>query len=380
MRGFTQTLVNTLFGWIRILVEGVWNLLFSNETQRWLQWVGENWLALVVFLCLCGVVLDYLIWFLRWRPYYVWASSMRRMKRIFGGGKAPEDKKVPRERRKRQPAPVPVQKQVPEPELFEALNGGDDDWEEQNWEQPAVQEQPDLTGAIMPAVTADTILARPRKMDYQEQYVRRFARPQAEEPQATTLWQEEPVEDWPNEQQEYMGEPEPASEEESWVPEVPAPSADQPLHPGIDYQALSRQYGWHRETEKSGAKAPDELDAAEGEQPQEVAGPAWNFSGLENFSPYRVPTPPAEREQRMERTRKARTDNTPLSKVKSGLSRIAQRAGKVLTVDDEEESKLIDGLPPPIDKRRAFHAPVYPNRPGTNPTNTKKNPDFQEDD
>jgi hypothetical protein len=84
-----------------------------------------------------------------------------------------------------------------------------------------------------------------------------------------------------------------------------------------------------------------------------------------------------EREQRLERARKARTDSTPLSRVKSGLSRIAQRAGKVLTVDDEEANKILDGLPPPIDKRRAFHAPVYPNRPGAG---AKKSPDFREDD
>ncbi len=376
MRGFTQTLVNALFGWIRILVEGVWNLLFSNETQQWLHWVGDNWLTLVVFLCFCGVVLDYLIWFLRWRPYYVWASSMRRMRRIFGGGKAREEKRIPQERRRRQPAPI--QQPVREAQLYEAAEDDSDAWAEQGWEQPAVSEQPGPAWAGMPEVTADTILARPRKADYQEQYVRRFSRPQTE-PQA--LWQAEPREEWPNEQQEYFGELEAAQEEETWAPETPAASSDQPLHPGIDYQALSRQYGWHGETEKSDADVPEEPDMPEEEQPQESAGPSWNFSGLESFSPYHAPAPPVEREQRMERARKVRTDHTRLSKVKSGLSRIAQRAGKVLTVDDEEDqSKLIDGLPPPIDKRRAFHAPVYPNRPGSDPASKKKNPDFQEDD
>jgi hypothetical protein len=385
MRGFTQTLVNTMFGWIRILVEGIWDLLFSNETKTWLQWVADNWMTLVVFLCFCGVVLDYLVWFLRWRPYYVWASSLRRMRRFFGGGKNRKDEQVSRAPKRQQPPPVPMQ--VTEAMPYEAGNDTDTVWEEQNWDQPAVWEQqnwdqtaawepPEPAYARTPAVTSDTIMARPRKADYQEQYVRRFARPEPEQ-QAASVWQEDPSEEWTEPQQVYLPEQEAAMQEESWAPEPAAQSPDEPIHPGIDYQALSRQYGWHQEVQSTGAQTLAEEDSAQEVQPREQEEASWSFTGLENFSPYRVPAPPVEREQRTERARKTRADSTPMSRVKSGLSRIAQRAGKVLTADDEESNKILDGLPPPIDKRRAFHAPVYPNRPGTD---AKKSPDFREDD
>ncbi len=387
MRGFTQTLVNTLFGWIRILVEGIWDLLFSNETQQWLQWVADNWMTLVVFLCFCGVVLDYLVWFLRWRPYYVWATSIRRMRRFFGGGKDREDDQVSREPKRQRQLPDPIREQAPEVMPYEAENDVDTAWEEQNWDQTAALEQknwdqtaqweqPEPVYSRTPAVTADTIMARPRKADYQEQYVRRFARPEPE-PQPTSYWQEDPSEEWTEPQQVYLPEQEAAAQEESWAPEQVSQSPDEPIHPGIDYQALSRQYGWHQEVQNTDAQSLNVVDFAQEEQLKEQARDAWNFSGLENFSPYRAPALPVEREQRTERSRKARTDSTPLSRVKSGLSRIAKHAGKVLTVDDEEANKVLDGLPPPIDKRRAFHAPVYPNRPGAD---AKKSPDFREDD
>jgi len=374
MRGFTQSLVNALLGWIRLLVEGVWDLIFSNETQQWLQWVADNWLTLVVFLCLCGVVIDYLIWILRWRPYYVWASSMRRMRRFFGGGKARDEKKAPMEHTR--PLPAPVSKRIPPPVVIDEGYDEDSVWEEQNQEQP-YWEQTDSTWADTPAVTADTIMARPRKADYQEQYVRRFARPEMEPEESTDLMGD-PIEDWSEPQQEYV--PETVQEEESWAPETPSISSDQPLHPGIDYQALSRQYGWHKDGQNPGMQTLEQNMSEEQlreRDTQESSGPAWNFSGLVNFSPYRAPAPPPEQEQCSERARKIHEGSTTLSRMKSGLSRIAKRASKVLTVDDEETGKLIDGLPPPIDKRRAFHAPVYPNRPGTD---TKKSPDFREDD
>lgn len=368
MRGFTQSLVTALLGWIRMLVEGIWAILFSYETQSWLQWIAGNWLTLVVFLCLCGVVLDYVVWFLRWRPYYVWASSLRRMRRFFGG-KDRRDEQPRRVRRLKEPPPV----QEPETVAYAEEPVNAVAWEEQTWQQP-VYEQPEPVRAAVPAVTADTILAKPRKPDYQEHYVRRFQRPVEETP-PPPVFMEEPQEDMAGYPQEDMTAPEMMNESESWAPESVGQYSDQPLHPGIDYQALSRQYGWHHQAQEASPQDLPEADMSD--RTERGAGSAWSFSGLDSFSPYRAPAPPQERGQRTERAAKSRAGNKPLSRVKSGLSRIAQRAGKVLTVDDEETGKLIDGLPPPIDKRRAFHAPVYPNRPGAN---AKNNPDFREDD
>lgn len=369
MRGFAQTLFNVLLGWIRTVVEGVWSLLFDNGTQAWLQWIAGNWLALVVLLCLAGVFVDYFVWFLRWRPYYVWATSIRHLKRFFSGRRGREDKvreqPLPPPAPAREDAPVgrqagPAQPYPQEPPAQTVRYG---------------QETPEVPGWMdTPTPAAETIFARPKKTDYQEQYVRRFSRPEPEQPPEPAY--EEPP--------EYVAEPAAGYEEyqenglgdaaqEEWLPEAPPVPEDLPLHPGIDYQALSRQYGWHPGTAERPALQADPPAKAAREQ----SGPAWDFSGLRSFSPYNAPAPAAAKGQRSQRAQKVREDATPLSRMKTGLKQIAQKAGKALTVDDDEESKLLDGLPPPIDKRRAFHAPVYPNRQGED---RGKSPDFREDD
>ncbi len=409
MRGFAQTLFNALLGWIRTLVEGVWDILFSSDAQQWLRWIGDNWMVLFVFLCLCGVALDYVVWFFRWRPYYVWGSSMRRLRRIFGGGKrehkeevhqtrtAPLQAPYPRERRRVEPvyrdleaplydttgyeddtawnsdayvAPLPYEQ---EPDYGQEPTYG----QESSYEPEVLSTQPQATTMLQRYSTAtDTILARPRKADYQEQYVRRFARPEPE-PVPDNVYDPVPVDDWTNTSAANEPVYDATSQDEYWAPQREEDAANQPIHPGIDYQAMSREYGWHVE------KADNSQSS--GKQPsQTMTGHAddqsWDFSGMDNFAPYHSPEIPkanVQRPERTERTKKQKSETSSLNKVRNSLSRIAQRAGKVLTVDDEQAGKLIDGLPPPIDKRRAFHAPVYPNRPGSD---KQKSPDFQEDD
>jgi hypothetical protein len=408
MRGFAQTLFNALLGWIRMLVEAVWSLLFSDGTKAWLTWIGNNWLALVVLLCLIGVAIDYLIWFVRWRPYYVWGAKMRRFGRIFGIGR--KDREMPqapvraaRSSYAPPPAPLTVEDFEPEqayPEPVKAYPGPA--WEDAVWEE---QDEASLP---------DTIHARPRKADLKEQYIRRFARPASEsvpEEQEYTQPYGAGASSWENGPEEYLAEavaePAPAQEEyppEDWaeapsdmssenslsdtlpeetspfwddgtLPKTPPAQKEERIHPGIDYQELSRKYGWHVPMQQAGQAPTDE---------QEEQEQTWDSGGLENFAPYRPPAPPpaAEPRPRNERARKSKQERTPIEKVRNSLlGRAVKRAGKVLTVDDEESGKLLDGLPPPIDKRRAFHAPVYPTKMGQSPApKDSKSPDFREDD
>ena len=410
MRGFAQTLFNALLGWIRTLVEGVWNILFSSDAQQWLKWVGDNWMVLFVFLCLCGVALDYIVWFFRWRPYYVWSSSVRRMRRFFGGGKPQADEKQARMNpAKNQTSyagyrrrPEPADQQPEEPAYADAGYEEEYAWQDEQYaveplyveesvfeqvpiyepapayQQPATAYQQQATTVFSkPSASADTILARPRKADYHEQYVRRFARPQQELPPEPAY---EPMQQdtWPEPVQPYEPAYDAAPQEEYWAPEITPDTASQPIHPGIDYQALSRQYGW--QVDKAEGGQPPAVQPGRNQPEEMPSDPNWDFSGLDSFAPYRapeVPKPNGQRPERTERAKKPKSDGSPMNKMRSGLSRIAQRASKVLTVDDDQAGKLIDGLPPPIDKRRAFHAPVYPNRPGSD---KQKSPDFQEDD
>jgi|GEM_PF-4935563 len=83
MGSFTQSVLNALLSWLRTGITGLWDIVNSKDTQTSLQWLGENWLVPVLLLAAGGVIIDFFIWLIRWRPFYVWGSSWRRFKRHF---------------------------------------------------------------------------------------------------------------------------------------------------------------------------------------------------------------------------------------------------------------------------------------------------------
>lgn len=426
MRGFTTSLFNVLLGWIRTLVETIWDLAFSDGTSRWLQWIAENWFGLVVILCLAGVVIDYFIWFVRWRPYYVWGSKLRRLKRLFSGRQVQDETAyetrgyAPQADRPVRPAPAPVY--TPQP----AMDQEETYWEEAAPSEPAAYE-----------TVPESVYARPRKVDYSQQYVRRFARPEEEAPRVSYAVQSYQVQSYAPEayaqgeyapeyddqqayaQEQYVlqddsqelydpqGYDELYQEQENpllndtqenaggWgaYQSAPAPQAfsepqQMPVHPGINSQEFSRRFGWQtkpRTEYYKEAMASPKTNASK--QETEDSGEAWEFQSLEEFAPYSPPpvveVPVSIPNQEAGAWQEKEIGDRPLGVLKSGLRRLARKAGRVLTVDDEEEGKILDGLPPPIDKRRAFHAPVYPSgwkEPDNQQQQTQDNPDFREDD
>lgn len=79
MNNFADTLLKMLFGWMRTLMEGIWNTFSSGKMRNTISWLGDHWLWLVVFLCIACTVLDYFIWFIRWKPYVIWRNKLRRL-------------------------------------------------------------------------------------------------------------------------------------------------------------------------------------------------------------------------------------------------------------------------------------------------------------
>ena len=67
-----------LLGWTGSLFNGLWNLI-TNEGGAFSGFLRSFWLPLIVILLLFGTVVDYAIWLIRWRPYYVWSSWLRRV-------------------------------------------------------------------------------------------------------------------------------------------------------------------------------------------------------------------------------------------------------------------------------------------------------------
>lgn len=136
MNNFANSIFTVLFGWVRSLVQGIWNAIVRGELSRFFTGLGDYWLAVLLLLCLCCTVLDYLVWLLRWRPYLVWRTKLRR---IFRGQRTEEaqfhqgyEEGVSLDLEEA-PAPAPA-------------------WEEaQEWQQPSAsawQEEKQATNAV----------------------------------------------------------------------------------------------------------------------------------------------------------------------------------------------------------------------------------------
>lgn len=85
MNTFSNSLFTFLFGWARALIESVWNAAAEGRLSGFLSWLGDHWLVLALLMCLGGTVLDFLIWFIRWRPYLAWRSTLQRWGRRLRG-------------------------------------------------------------------------------------------------------------------------------------------------------------------------------------------------------------------------------------------------------------------------------------------------------
>ena len=81
MNGFVNTLLSVGLSWIRALISQIWSLLSSEDGGAFFRFFGENWLGMVICLCVVCVAVDGIVYFFRWRPDYVWASRWRRLRR-----------------------------------------------------------------------------------------------------------------------------------------------------------------------------------------------------------------------------------------------------------------------------------------------------------
>lgn len=81
MGTLADSLFTVLMSWVRALVSSIW-ALFSSERTTILEFLGQNWLMIAAVLIAAGLVIDWLIWLLRWQPYHLWAVRVRRLLRL----------------------------------------------------------------------------------------------------------------------------------------------------------------------------------------------------------------------------------------------------------------------------------------------------------
>ena len=77
--GYSNAFVGLMLGWLKGLANWVLRLfnLAGSASGSPLVWLADNWLKLLVFFLVLGLVLDRLVWLIRWRPYWVWFRKER---------------------------------------------------------------------------------------------------------------------------------------------------------------------------------------------------------------------------------------------------------------------------------------------------------------
>ena len=78
MGQFAGTLFRLLLGWVQTAVSWLWNLVTNADVSAGLGWLLDNWLTLLVLLCISGLLVDFLVYLLRCQPYRVWRSFLQR--------------------------------------------------------------------------------------------------------------------------------------------------------------------------------------------------------------------------------------------------------------------------------------------------------------
>lgn len=79
MGQFANTIFSGLLGWVQAVVSSLWQLITSSDTSAWLRWLLDNWLPLTLLLCAAGLVIDLLVYLIRWQPYRVWGGFLNRI-------------------------------------------------------------------------------------------------------------------------------------------------------------------------------------------------------------------------------------------------------------------------------------------------------------
>lgn len=79
---YTDTFINIMLGWIRWLASGVAGMFQSagNHTSAGtalMNWFADHWLSLLLVLIVLGVLIDWVVWMIRWRPYWLWFHKRR---------------------------------------------------------------------------------------------------------------------------------------------------------------------------------------------------------------------------------------------------------------------------------------------------------------
>lgn len=157
MGSFANTLFTALMGWTQSAASALWSLFTNAKDNGALRWIGSHWFLLAAVLCVIGLAADLGVYLVRWRPYLVWKSFLKR--RRGGENSEPPESVTDGEADTRTgPAGVPDGRRVmPEPgqtpQPAVRMTEEDEDGLER-WKPAPDLPRNDAEGAAPPLVTA----------------------------------------------------------------------------------------------------------------------------------------------------------------------------------------------------------------------------------
>jgi len=165
MNGLTDAILSALLSWIRVLISNLWNIISSEDGGAVYQFLSAHWMKILLVLLIVGYAADRIIYFIRWRPHYVWLSRLNRLRKQPAESEFPqqewaqEHEQQPSawqpglasfapEQAQQEPYAEPMQVYAPvqEPVLF--------DEDEEAWSDPPPQPQRPSTAAYYRDVQA----------------------------------------------------------------------------------------------------------------------------------------------------------------------------------------------------------------------------------
>lgn len=75
--GYSNAIVNLMLGWLKGLASWVLKLFNLAGGASPLEWFSQHWLKLLILLMAVGIIGDFVVWMVRWRPYWIWFKRKR---------------------------------------------------------------------------------------------------------------------------------------------------------------------------------------------------------------------------------------------------------------------------------------------------------------
>lgn len=411
MNGFTNAVLSLLLGWLRALLNSLWNVISGEGGGALFSFFSSHWKLIFLLLCVGGFVIDRMVYLFRWRPYYVWATHWERFRRRLRGESLPSPKREPAHHRVKAAVsaashasyePSPVQ-------TFSAAQGYAPAQTTAVFAPPALAARPPQPQTYAPPVSyapaqstsvfAPPVMASPsQRGNPLETYAPQTPAPLAAPIEMThtyaPLMANTPLPSCPVEpvaadlqpvfDEEIAAWSSPAGEVTRVMESVsPFDLSHEPfLNPAKDMQpsfgsARPEPAAYLQDVQAGFAPPPSPEELYAMREPVPTAEPVHPGLDLDTFHQnigLAPKTIPAEQEEWDEEPPPdfpnttfvpyyESVDTQPSQRNRNPLSALAKKARDLVGVSDEDNQPTLRDLKPPVNMKNAFHAPVFPRKP-----------------